>query len=116
MTTALDRAIWTVTDNADWSQPLVFTDRNGAPYDLTGSTFRADFKADRDDVAAVISLTTANGGVASTDLANGAITLNLADFALSPGSYVGDLIRIAGGGREHMLDIELEVFKGVTGI
>lgn len=116
MAEALDLAIWTVTDNADWSQPLVFTDRNGSPYDLTGSTFRADFKADREDGAAVISLTTGNGGVASTDLANGAITLNLADFAIAPGSYVGDLIRIAGGGREHLLDIELEVIKGVTGL
>lgn len=116
MTDALDRAIWTVTDNADWSQPLVFTDRNGTPYDLTGSTFRLDFKVARDDGAAVVSLTTGNGGVASTDLENGAITLELADFAIAAGSYVGDLIRIAGAGREHLLDIELVVVKGVTGL
>lgn len=116
MATELDTIIWTITDNADWLQPLVFTDRNGVPYDMTGSTFRLDFKVSRDDAAAVASLTTANGGVASTDLANGAVTLSIADFGIEVGSYVGDLLRIAGGGREHLLDVELVVNKGVTGI
>lgn len=116
MATGLDCAIWTITDNADWLQPLVFTDRGGAPYDMTGSTLRVDFKASRDDPAAVLSLTTGNGGIVSDDLANGAISLSIADFAVAPGDYVGDLIRITGGAREHLLDVTLNVVRGVTGI
>lgn len=116
MATELDKAVWTISDNADWAQPLVFTDRNGAPYVLTGSTFRLDFKVSRDDASAVVSLTSGNGGVASTDLANGTVTLNIADFAVPAGTYIGDLIRIAGSAREHLIDIELNVVKGVTGI
>lgn len=115
MTSTLDRAIWTVTDNADWSQPLVFTDRNGVPYDFSGSTFRLDFKASADDADPVVSLTTGNGGITSSDLENGMVTLNLADFTVDPGEYVGDLIRISGAVREHLIDVELHVVKGVTG-
>lgn len=116
MASNLDHAIWTITDNTDWLQPLVFTDRSGQPYDLTGSTFRLNFKTSREDVAAVASLTSGNGGIVSTDLPNGTITLSIADFAIPAGEYVGDLIRIAGAGREHLLDITLRVIKGVTGI
>lgn len=105
-----------IRDNTDWSVPLQFTDRFEVPYNLTGSTFRMDIKASVDDVAAVASLTTANGGIVSTDLANGVITIEIADFAIAPGDYVYDLVRISGTARETLSYGALTVEKGVTGL
>ena len=111
-----DTGIWTIRDNTDWAQPLVFTDRNGVAYVLSGSTFRLDLKLSVDDVSPAASLTTGNGGIVSTDLVNGAITLNIGDFVLPAGSYVGDLVRISGSVRETLLVMQVLVRKGVTGL
>lgn len=105
-----------IRDNTDWSVPLRFADRYDVPYDLTGSTFRLDVKASVDDVAAVASLTSANGGIEHVDLANGEITLHFADYAIAPGDYVYDLVRISGAVRETLGHGALTVAKGVTGL
>lgn len=105
-----------IRDNADWSIPLQFVDNYEVPYDFTGSTFRMDIKASVDAGAAVASLTTANGGIVSTDLANGAIILEIAAFAISPGDYVYDLIRISGLARETLTFGAVHIDKGVTGL
>ncbi len=105
----------TIRDNTDWAIPLVFTDENGVAYDLTGSSFRLDIKGSVDDPAAVASLTTAGGGIASTSLADGQITIAIGDFAIAPGTYVYDLVRISGAARETLLFGTFTVEKGVTG-
>jgi hypothetical protein len=106
---------WTIRDNADFQQPLVFTDETGAAYDFTGDTFRMDVKASADDAEPAASLTTANSGILSTDLADGTITLSVGDFAIDPGTYLFDLIRITGSAREMLAYGTLIVEQGITG-
>lgn len=106
---------WTIRDNADYQQALKFTDETGAAYDFTGDTFRMDLKRSAADAAAVASLTTANSGILSTDLAGGTITLSIADYAIAPGVYLFDLIRITGAARETLAFGTLEIITGITG-
>jgi hypothetical protein len=106
---------WTIRDNADYQQPLKFTDETGAAYDFTGDTFRMDIKASAGDENAAASLTTANDGILSTVLDDGTITLSIGDFAIDPGTYLFDLIRLTGSVRETLAYGTLEVVKGVTG-
>lgn len=106
---------WTIRDNADYQQPLRFTDETGAAYDFTGDTFRMDIKASAGDASAVASLTTANSGILSTDLDDGTITLSVATFALEPGTYLFDLIRITGAARDMLAYGTLVVEQGITG-
>lgn len=109
-------AIITIRDNSDWLIPWDATDDDDVPYDLTGSTFRMDIKASVNDAGAALSLTTANGGIVSTDLVNGVFTVVIADFALPAGTYVYDLLRLSGGARETFVFGELIIEKGVTGL
>jgi hypothetical protein len=106
---------WQITDNANWSQQIPFADRNGLPYDFTGSTFRVDLKVNRTDPTAVLSLTTANGGITATsgDLTNGTVTVNIAQGQLAAGSYLGELLRVTGS-REFMMLLVINVTLGVT--
>ena len=62
----------------------------------------------------LLSLTTGGGGISSTDLTNGTITLNVPDFALAAGSYVYDLIRISGSVREYLCGGKFTARAGVT--
>ncbi|MBN9078179.1 MAG: hypothetical protein BGN87_06180 [Rhizobiales bacterium 65-79] len=106
---------WTVRDNADYQQPLTFTDRDKVAYDFTGDTFRMDLKRSADDEAAAASLTTENGGILSTDLANGVITLSIGTYSVEPGTYLADLIRITGELRDPLGYGTVVIEKGITG-
>lgn len=101
-----------ITDNADWALPLFFTDGNDAPYDFTGDSFKMDVR-ETPASAPVAQLTTANGGIDSTDLANGHVTLHLAK-GLTAGTYVYDLIRVTGAAQEYLIGGKLTVRQGVT--
>jgi hypothetical protein len=105
-----------IRNNTDWLIPLAYSDEDLVPYDFTGSTFRMDVKSTPSDPAALLSLTTASGGIAHTDLANGAITIAIPDYSLAPGAYVFDLVRISGTARETLLFGTLTVEIGVTGL
>ena len=105
-----------IRDNADYSEPLTWDDEFNNPIDFTGSTFRMDIKSSVDDASAIVSLTTTNGGIESTDLANGKITVKFADFSIPPGAYVYDLLRLNGSERPTLLYGKLIVDKGVTGL
>lgn len=105
----------TITTNAKWSIPFIFTDdATGAAYDFTGDTFKMDVKTSSDAASAELSLTTANGGIASTDLDAGYITIIIDKADLAVGSYVYDLIRVTGGDDEYLMGGTLTVNKGIT--
>ncbi|PHP68173.1 hypothetical protein CSC94_05850 [Zhengella mangrovi] len=105
----------TITNNADWSIPLIFTDEaTGASYDFTGDTFKMHVRASASSPVTSLALTTANGGVASTDLSAGKITLEIGKGDLDPGSYVYDLIRVTGSAEEYLVGGALTVSDGVT--
>ena len=106
----------TIRDNADFVEAIKWVDTNGDPYNLTGNTFKMDVRASANAASAEVTLTTDNGGINSTDLENGTITINVADGAISPGSYVYDLIKIttASGQRVSMMYGTFTVVDGVT--
>ncbi|WP_425417339.1 hypothetical protein [Oricola indica] len=104
----------TFRDNEDFGWAFQFTDRNDNPYDFTGSTFKMDVRTAADAGSAEAALTTANGGIVSTDLAAGTIEIVIAKGALDPGEYVYDLVRVNGGAEEVLLYGAVTVIDGVT--
>lgn len=105
----------TIRDNADYVKPLAWVDQNRSVYDWTGCTFAMDIRTSADAVSATLALTTANGGIASTDLANSTITINIGPGDIVPGAYVYDLVKIdAGSVRETLMFGTATVVDGVT--
>lgn len=100
-------------DNVDFDWIFQFVDQNERPHDLSGSTFEMDI-ATSAGAAATLALTTANGGILSTDLANGKITITFDQGALAVGEYVYDLVRVTGGDRELFVYGTFTMLKGVT--
>jgi hypothetical protein len=75
---------------------FTFKDSDDAVINITGYTFEADFKESRTDTAALVSLTTANGGFVVTDGPNGMMEMRLTavQTALLPvGRIVFDVLR-----------------------
>ena len=105
---------WTITDQAEWLLPQSWTDRGGQPYNFTGSTFLVHFKANVADAAPVLTLSSGNGGVIPTDLANGTYTLKIGKGAIPAGTYVGDVIQYSGSTPTQIIRIYLVVVKGAT--
>lgn len=102
-------------DNASLRETLRFVDRGtGTAYDFTGSTFKMDVRTSADAVSATLSLTTANGGIVSTDLDEGTIQLVVDAGDIAAGSYVYDLIRVNGSDEEMLMFGEYIVEPGVT--
>lgn len=105
----------TLTDNEDLVIPLAFVDQvSGIAHDFTGSTFKMQVKTTAEAASAEYELTTANGRIASTDLANGAIDLKFVKGQLAVGAYVYDLIRVNGADNEKLIEGSVTVSKGVT--
>ena len=101
-------------DNEDFRWSFQFVDRNDNAYDFTGSTFKMDVRTAADAGSAESALTTANGGIVSTDLEAGTIEVVVAKGALDPGEYVYDLVRVNGGAEEVLLFGAVAVVDGVT--
>lgn len=75
---------------------FTFEDDDEVVIDITGWTFATDIKDSRSDDAALVSLTTANGGFVVTDGPNGRLDMIItaAQTDLLPeGSMVFDLLR-----------------------
>ena len=68
--------------------------------------------------AVLFELTTANGGIASTDLPNGWVTFNIDQTDLSSltagATYVADIIRLTGGDRLFFAKVTINILEGVT--
>lgn len=104
---------FTIYRNVDWDIPFQFKDDAGDPVVFTGSTFEMEI-ATAAGATATLTLDTGNGGIASTDLANGKINVVIADEALAAGSYVHDLVRITGSARELLWRGAMTVNEGVS--
>lgn len=105
---------FSIANNVDLNEAFQWVDSGtGVPNNFTGSTFDMRIAVVAGGAAA-LQLNTGNGGIVSTDLANGTITLVAADGAIAVGTYVYDLVRITGSAREPLMSGAFVVTQGVT--
>lgn len=101
---------FTMWRNADFSSRLSFVDTGtGEPADFSGSTFEMDIKT-----AAGAGSPAASATIGVADIAEGHVDLLLATNGLAVGTYVYDLVRMAGGARELLATGAFVVIEGVT--
>lgn len=99
--------------NSLFSELITWVDQNGAPIVFTGSTFSMGV-ATAPGLTPVLTLTTANSGILSTDLANGKYTITFAKGAIAVGNYYYDLMQVTGGVPSIIQSGTLIVNQGVT--
>lgn len=113
-----DRLDIRIANNCDWSAEITLYDEDDALRDLTGATFEMDIRAKADDVAAIATLTTANGGVAVTETPDdGVVILMVTEAvaaAIAVGTYVHDMIMTIDGEEERIWYGRFKVEQGVT--
>lgn len=108
-----------ITNNATWSDAFQFGDEDDTTWSFTGCIFHMDVKANDEDSAASLSLTTANGRIVVDDATTRVLHFNASaadvDAALPPGDYVYDLIMIDGSSiRTVLMNGSVFVEQGVT--
>jgi hypothetical protein len=100
---------------ATWTLSIVYTDYNGNPIVLTGYTARMQLRS-KFDSAAVLTLSTSNGGITITPLTG---TINLMATAtqmesIQPGLYVYDLELTSGSNIQRLIQGQMTVRAQVT--
>lgn len=104
----------TIFDNADWIESFTFVDEEtNAVIPMTGSTFEMDIKT-APGAAVVLGLTSGAGDIDVTDVANGKITVTIADGAIAVGNYYYDIIQILSGVRTIRMRGAATVVEGIT--
>ncbi len=91
---------YSVTRFRSWSIQVTWT-LDGVPVNLTGYTLKSDFKVDKQSPV-VISLSTANGGIALTTPTSGVFTMSMtpSQTAMLPlGSLIFDVLALSPSGQ-----------------
>lgn len=87
-------------DNATFQDAFQFGTPGDTSWSLTGMTFRMEVKASRDDIAPLVTWTTAGGQIITDDVVQRVIHFNVPDTVLQtslpPADYVYDLIMLDG--------------------
>lgn len=79
-----------------FTQPITLKDKGtGVALDITGWTFKAEFRVDVDDTNPALTLDSTAGGFSIIDAANGRVSMNvdLTTNTLAPGKYQFDVLR-----------------------
>lgn len=104
----------TVEQGATFEQSFLIKDATGATLDLTGCSASMQVRISVGDPTALLSLTTANGGLV---MSAGTITPIFDPNALTPGYYVYDLkLTDSGGEAFRLLQGSVTVTGAVTTI
>jgi hypothetical protein len=93
--------------------PLQYVDDLGNPIDLTGMTFRADFKLTVADAVA-FTLSSGNGGIVTTDDVNGFFDIRIPAAAAAAGTYIFDMLQTADGDDFSFMSGTLILSQGIT--
>jgi len=111
-----------VANNATFLDAWQFGDADDFTWDLVGQNFKLEVKASRDDVSALLSLSSVDGTLVVDDTTARIIHANLDDndlrAALPVGEYVYDLIMYDGSAppvRIRLMRGKFKVRQGVTG-
>lgn len=110
-----------ISNNGTWEDAFQFGTVGDTTWSFTGMSFHMDVKANETDVAALFTLTTANGRIVVDDAINRVLHL-LVDFvtlkaALPVGTYLYDLVMVDAGSpavRVPLMSGSLQVTQGVT--
>lgn len=110
-----------IANNATWEDAFQFGTPGDTTWSFTGMSFHMDVKANRNDTAALFTLTSAGGKIVVDDVVNRILHLNV-DFvtlkaALPVGEYVYDLVMLDAGSpavRVPLMNGEVKVLQGVT--
>jgi PIN domain nuclease of toxin-antitoxin system len=97
-----------INQGATFRHRFAWRDKNGRPIDVTGFTARMQIRADAAASAALVTLTTENGGIALggkagtvalylNDTNTSAITWNKGVYDIQLVSPSGDVFRMVGG-------------------
>jgi len=109
-----------VKNNASWEDAFRFGTVGDTTWSFAGKTFLLEVKASRDDLTALLELTTANSRIIVDDNALRVLHFDVtpADLraALPVGTYEYDLIMIDGTVRTNLMGGDLTVCQGVSGI
>lgn len=108
-------------NNATLQDAFQFGTVGDTSWNLVGQNFKMEVKASRDDVAALLTLATADGSIVVDDTTQRVIHLNLNDTALQAalpvGEYVYDLVMFDGGSppiRTVLMQGHFSLSQGVT--
>lgn len=111
-----------IANNGTWQDALQFGTPGDTTWSFTGMTFHMDVKANINDAAALLSLTTSNGRIVVDDVVQRVLHFNVDDTtlqaALKPGTdYQYDLVMLDGSSpavRVPLAHGEVKVRLGVT--
>lgn len=110
-----------IQNNATWEDAFQFGDADDTSWTLTGQNFILEVKASRDDVAALLTLSTANSRIVVDSVSLRVIHFLVDDAvikaALKPATYVYDLVMFDGAVppvRVPLMHGSVEVCQGVT--
>ena len=100
---------------ATWTLTIVYNNPDGTPIDLTGYTGRMQLRT-KFDSTAVLTLSTANGGIVITGPTGQiAITATATQTqAINPGLYLYDLELTSGAEITRLIQGQLTVRENVT--
>lgn len=109
-------------DNASWLDAMQFGATDDTSWTLADQSFRLDIKANVDDSAALLSVTSDAGQIVVDNITTRVIHFNVPEdtltTALSPGEYVYDLIMYNSDvppARIQLLHGKFFLVHGVTG-
>jgi len=108
-----------IANNVTWMDAFQFGYPNDTTWTLQGQSFKLDVQRDQYDTTPLLTLSTSDGRIIVDDVLQRVIHFNVApadiQTALSPGTYVYDLVMFDGSGNSvGMMYGTLEVVQGVT--
>ena len=113
-----------IANNATWQDAFQFGDPDDLTWDLAGQMFELDVQRNPYDAVPLLSLSSSENEIVIADIIQRVIYMNVdataIQGALSPGTYVYDLVMIAGDNpappavRVPLMHGYLQVSQGVT--
>lgn len=110
-----------IQDNATWQDAFQFGTVGDTTWSFTGQVFRLDIKASRDDVAALLSLTSGAGQIVVDDVVQRVLHMNVPESTLTvlpAAEYVYELMMLDASSptvRVPLMHGDITVSHGVTG-
>ena len=111
-----------IENNATWLDAFIFGTAGDTTWSFTGQSFRLDVKGNKDETAALLSLTSGAGTIVVDDVVQRILHLNVPEAtlstALTPGEYVYELMMIDTSTppvRVPLMGGKLIVVQGITG-
>jgi hypothetical protein len=108
-----------IANNGTWMDAFQFGYPDDTTWTLVGQSFKLDVQLDRYDTTSLLSISTALGSIIVDDVIQRVIHFNVTpaaiQTALSPGTYVYDLVMVDGlNNVVPLMYGTLQVIQGVT--